>query len=44
MEKAIRESSIEKFQIGNVYSFTEKKDYSYLCMWTILTGWQETEH
>ena len=37
---AIRESSIKntvgkKFQIGNVYSLTEKKDYSYLCMWTI---------
>ena len=23
-----------KFQIGNAYSFTEKKDYSCLCMWT----------
>ena len=25
----------KKFQIGNVYSLTEKKDCSYLCMWMI---------
>ena len=24
----------KKFQIGNVYSSTEKRDYSCLCMWT----------
>ena len=26
---------VKKFQIGNAYSYTVKKDYSYLCMWTI---------
>ena len=25
----------EEFQIESVYSLTEKKDYSRLCMWTI---------
>ena len=48
MGKAIPESSIGKrmgkFQIVNVYSLTEKKDYSYLCAWTKKkTGWKETE-
>ena len=35
----------EKFQIGNVCSLTEKKDYSCLCMWTILKiSWKETKN
>ena len=43
-EKVLLEHGWEKFQIGNVYSLSEKKDYSCLCMWTIQTGWKETEH
>ena len=40
MGKAIRERCIKnavgkKFRIGNVYSLTERKDYSCVCMWTI---------
>ena len=34
----------KKFQIENVYSLTEKKDYCYLCLWTIKTGRKETKH
>ena len=30
----------KKFQLGNVYSLTEKKDCSYQCMWTI-SNWLE---
>ena len=30
----------EGFQIGNAYSFTVKKDYSYLCMW-MTSNWLE---
>ena len=30
----------EKFLIGNVYSCTERKDYSCLCMWMI-SNWLE---
>ena len=38
MEKAKGENPIEvrlgeRFPIGNAHSFTEKKGYSYLCMW-----------
>ena len=38
MRKAIWENPIkarlgEKFPIGNVFSYSVKKDYSYLCMW-----------
>ena len=45
MEKAIRENSIrtrlgKKFHFGNAYSFTVKKGYSYLCMWTT-SNWME---
>ena len=29
-----------KFQIGNAYSYTVKKDYSYLCMW-MTSNWLE---
>ena len=34
-EKVLLEHGREKFQIGNVYSYTAKRDSSYLCMWTI---------
>ena len=35
-EKVLLKNTVaKKFQIGNVCSLTEKKDYSYLCMWTI---------
>ena len=34
-EKVLLEHGWEKFQIGNAYSLTEKKDYSCLFMWTI---------
>ena len=30
----------KKFHVGNVHSLTEKKDSSYLCMWTI-SKWLE---
>ena len=32
----------KRFQIVNVYSLTEKKNYSYLCMWTI-SNWLERD-
>ena len=35
----------KEFQIGNAYLWTEKKDYSCLCMWTKKkTDWEETKH
>ena len=34
-EKVLSEHGWEKVPNWNVYSLTEKKDYSYLCMWTI---------
>ena len=33
-EKVLLKYGWKKFQIENVYSLTEKKDYSCLCMWT----------
>ena len=33
-EKVLLENGWEKYRIGNVYSSTEKKDYSCLCTWT----------
>ena len=34
-EKVLLEHDWEKFLTGNVFSSTEKKDYSCLCMWKI---------
>ena len=43
--EALLEHGWEKFQIVNACSLTEKKDYSYLCVWTKKkTGRKETEH
>ena len=39
-EKILLKHGWEKFQIGNAYSLTERKDYSCLCSWTI-SKWQE---
>ena len=39
-ERFLFNTVVEKFQIGNVSSLTEKKHYSYLCMWTI-SNWLE---
>ena len=43
-EKVLLKHGWEKFRIGNVYSLTEKKDYSYLCMWTISNWLEKAEH
>ena len=45
MEKAIKANPIaaklgEGFQLGTAYSYTVKKDYSYLCMW-MTSSWLE---
>ena len=34
----------KKFRIGNAFSLTERKDFSYLCMWTKKIDRKETEH
>ena len=33
-EKILLKYGLGRFPIGNAYSYTVKKDYSYLCMWT----------
>ena len=40
LRKFFQNTDVKKFQIGNAYSLTWRKDYSYLCMWTI-QNWLE---